>query len=130
MIYLVVFVSMVVVLLICYMFPLALVCGNSMLPTLVDREVLIMRRVIRKKYIQEGKIYVYLHPYENKLVIKRLSEYLEGTKDCFFLGDNPTESYDSRDYGYIKAERIIAVLLWNSKYQLKSKGEKKNEKRN
>ena len=115
-----------VIAVIVFMFPLALVQGNSMLPTLKNNEVLVMRRrIFPKEKLKIGKIYVYKRPNNNLVIIKRLTDYSDISEQCYFLGDNPEESYDSRDYGYIKAENIIAVLMWNSKYQLKQKGERR-----
>jgi len=43
-------------------------------------------------------------------VIKRVKNV---SQDGFYLiGDNPDASSDSRDYGAIKAEDIVAVVVW------------------
>lgn len=91
-----------------YIFPLCIVSGNSMYPNLKEGDILIATRLFNLK---KGSVYIYSREQSPKrYIIKRLDEVLQ-EKYCYFLGDNPEESYDSRDYGYIKAERIIAKKL-------------------
>lgn len=113
----------IVLIILWYVFPLAKVCGRSMFPTYKDGGVLLTTRLF--KNIKTGKVYVYTRTNEEGekiLVVKRLTKirtYQTSPKElktqCFFEGDNPTESYDSRDYGYINAENIIARVLWKIK---------------
>lgn len=128
MIYLTIITIILIVVTIIYMFPIALVQGNSMLPTLEHNQVLLMRRVIDNKDIKIGEVYAYKKDSsDERIVIKRLTLLEKDSLNkysCYFTGDNQADSYDSRDYGYVKAENIIAVLAWNTKYQLKQKGEK------
>lgn len=95
-------------------FPLIKICGNSMYPTLKDGEFHIGFRPFCKKKLIIGAFYVYHPPYEDgRYVIKRLvSLYHVGDKDyCYFLGDNPNESYDSSNYGYVSSDKIVARLI-------------------
>ena len=95
-------------------FPLIKICGNSMHPTLKDGEFHIGFRPFCRKKLIIGAFYVYHPPYdEDKYVIKRLvALYKIKNKDyCYFLGDNPSESYDSSSYGYVPSDRIVARLI-------------------
>lgn len=94
-----------------YIFPVIRVCGDSMLPTLFDGELLWGRRVFRKSKCKVGCIYVYTPPYdakEERFVIKRLVDSFESR--YYFLGDNPDCSYDSRYYGYVDSNNVIAYV--------------------
>ena len=83
-----------------------------MFPTLTDGEFYLGRRVFRKTKCKIGKIYVYRPPYEDhteKFVIKRLVDIKDGK--YFFLGDNSDDSYDSRYYGYVPCDNVVAQLI-------------------
>ena len=95
-----------------FFFPVVQICGYSMFPTLIDREVYFGRRIFRKSKCKVGNIYIYRPPYESdeeRFVIKRLM-YIQDGK-YFFLGDNPDDSYDSRYYGYVDSKNVVAQLL-------------------
>lgn len=98
----------------CYVFPIAIVIGESMNPSFRDGQKILCSRlpVILKKF-NEGEVYIYKCPYENKLVIKRLHHRFGDS--FYFLGDNAPYSVDSRDYGYIKVEDIVAKVITKSK---------------
>lgn len=95
-----------------YFFPIVQICGYSMFPTLTDGEFYLGRKLFNKSKLTVGKIYVYRPPYdreEERFVIKRLAEFKDGK--CYFLGDNPNDSYDSRYYGYVSCNNVVAQLL-------------------
>lgn len=96
-----------------YLFPVAQVEGDSMLPTYREGEYLICRRVFFKKKCKVNKIYViHLRDDENGkpyYVIKRLNKVFRGGY-YWFLGDNADVSYDSRHYGSIESKRVIAEV--------------------
>lgn len=99
-----------------YLFPLARVYGTSMLPTLKEGSILLCTR-INKRELEKGNIYVFKSP-NGKLAIKRLMEFEVNenlTFNCWFEGDNLAESYDSRNYGFINEENIVAKVLWKLK---------------
>lgn len=85
-----------------------------MYPTLKEGEELICRRLFFKKQCKVNKIYViHLRDDENKepyYIIKRLDKVVKDN-NYWFLGDNSLVSYDSRQYGSIKPEQVVAVVL-------------------
>ena len=87
------------------------VSGRSMLPTLTEGDKLTSVRTYLCK-LNVGDIVV-AKPYddgcENRLVIKRVAQ-IEGNY-FYLLGDNPDESYDSRNYGWVSKEEIVAKVV-------------------
>lgn len=101
-----------------YLFPTALVFGESMLPTYHERQILLCRRVLLKQNFlpKEGKVYVFKAPYDDeheRLVIKRVSLVVKTREGvyCQLLGDNPEKSYDSRMYGLVKTDEVVAKVI-------------------
>jgi signal peptidase I len=107
----IVFVLIVAVLL--YFFPLVLVCGTSMCPTFNDGDLIVGSRLL--KSIEVGEVYIFNPPVGEKYVIKRLTRISEATGSLFFEGDNADFSFDSRNYGYIKPEKVVAKYLFTLK---------------
>ena len=90
------------------------VVGNSMKPTLFDGDILVAIRVFSVRTLKEGNIIV-AKPTDcdDRLVIKRISAMMKLRYSyVYVLGDNPEESYDSRDYGWLSEKRIVAKVLW------------------
>lgn len=81
-----------------------------MLPTLpAGTELLVNRTAYKNKPPQIGDIVVAQHPDQPKLkVIKRIAEVGETT--VTILGDNPTESTDSRHYGAISRSLLLGKI--------------------
>lgn len=95
-----------------FFFPVVKICGYSMFPTLTDGEFYLSIRVFNKSKCKVGGIYVFRPPYdseEEKFVIKRLVEVRNGK--YYFLGDNSSDSYDSRYYGFVNSENVVAKLI-------------------
>ena len=97
-----------------YMHPICLVCGLSMYPTFDDGSIILTERVDNLD-IEEGEVYVFKRPTSNGLnmrVIKRVHDihFEDGKMLCYLLGDNPPMSYDSREYGYINSEEVVAKV--------------------
>lgn len=98
-------------------YPLVKVCGNSMYPTFIDGEMLFSKRIFNSKTYQfvVGEIYVFENPLheegeEDVYVIKRLC-YVTCSGKLFFLGDNREDSCDSRTYGEVNREMVVAKII-------------------
>lgn len=91
-----------------YANPIIEVVGDSMYPTYRNGEYLQSRRVTKTEKLIEGKVYVYKSP-TNEVVIKRLQHITP--YGLFFVGDNIQCSFDSRSYGYIPRENVIAKII-------------------
>lgn len=98
-----------VIALIVYIFPLIQVCGDSMYPTLKDGDIVIGCRLFS---IKENSIYVFHPPVGEKYVVKRLTQISPYTSKLFFEGDNSDFSYDSRMYGYVSRNKVVAKCLF------------------
>ena len=106
-----------------YAFPFAKVQGRSMYPTFKEGGLLLATRLFNRNKLEIGKVYVYKRIDEDGreyLVVKRLTNIVSLPHKGFnyllyFEGDNAEESYDSRQYGFINAENIIAKVLWQVK---------------
>ena len=103
-----------------YTFPRVRIDGVSMCPTYQDGSILIATRLFNPRRLKIGQVYVFIRvddELEEHIVIKRLTKVykINGTILCYFEGDNQAESYDSRYYGFINAEQIIAKVLWQIK---------------
>ena len=106
-----------------YTFPLAKVSGRSMFPTYKDGGLLLTTRLFNRDKLKVGQVYVYKridNEGHEHLVVKRLTDNVKlphrGLDNmCYFEGDNPEESYDSRQYGFIFAEQIVAKVIWKIK---------------
>lgn len=97
-----------------YMHPVCLVCGLSMYPTFDDGSIILTERVDNLE-IEEGEVYVFKRPTSDGKtirVIKRVHDikFGDGKMLCYILGDNPSMSYDSREYGYINSEEVVAKV--------------------
>ena len=80
--------------------------GCSMYPTLKDGYSYLADTDFS---VEENSIYMYINP-QGEYVVKRLSKYNEQTGMCYFLGDNAPSSIDSRHYGLINKDKIVAKL--------------------
>lgn len=86
------------------------VSGPSMLPEFQPGdEILFNPKAYRHKLPKVGDIVVARHPYQTKLIIKRVALVLEDGS-CFLTGDNPEASTDSRSYGFIPLNQIIGKV--------------------
>lgn len=113
----------VVILVVAFTFPLAVVVGPSMEPTYHEGDILLCRRVYFKKHENyDSKVYVLKAPYsdedeENRLIVKRVSFSIQEKEKCkakylFVVGDNPSASYDSRSYGMLHHSSVVAKVLF------------------
>ncbi len=79
--------------------------GNSMAPTLVDGQLVIGQQT---RELNTGDVVIVSHNGIEK--IKRI-EHHEGDL-VYLLGDNASESTDSRSFGWLPAKVIIAKVVW------------------
>ena len=103
-----------------YMFPLVNVCGSSMFPTYVNDEIIISTRLFRKRKIKVGDVIVFKHPYvKGRLLIKRVADLFYSRDgellSIYFLGDNSSDSYDSRNFGYVLTKDLVSKVLFSRK---------------
>ena len=81
--------------------------GNSMLPSLLpgDRLVVVRRRV------RVGDVVAVRDPRaHDRVMVKRVAAV--GAEGLEVLGDNPAESTDSRQFGPIRADRVVGVAVY------------------
>lgn len=95
------------------------ISGVSMFPTYQDNEIVFGTRLFFKSKIKIGDVLVFRAPYDkDRLLIKRVTGIkivdIKGTKKyrTFFMqGDNTSNSYDSRDFGFIGSSLICAKII-------------------
>jgi len=82
--------------------------GNSMSPALKNGDEVTFDNY-KEQSIKIGDILVVNHPYSvDKKIVKRVSK-IKGDSLYFLEGDNPSESSDSKTFGFISTENIIAI---------------------
>ena len=106
-------------LLLYYLFPVVLVCGESMYPTYQNHTILLTTRLFSK--YEPGQVYVYDRVDDDgvtKSVVKRLHDVTvqDNQAYLYFLGDNPEGSYDSRHYGYVHHSLVTLKVVKVLKY--------------
>lgn len=87
------------------LFVLRRVSGNSMAPTLTDGQVVVGRQT---RELTVGDVVIVTH--EGKEKIKRIERHQGDV--VYLLGDNPGESTDSRNFGWLPAASVIAKVVW------------------
>lgn len=95
-----------------YCYEIMVVRGTSMLPTYNGGELVLIRKFNLR--LKKDDIIV-VKPTENSLAIKRVFE----VKDSYIyvLGDNLSNSLDSRSYGWLKIEQVEGKVVksWQRK---------------
>ena len=89
------------------MIKLVKVTGNSMSPTLMDGDYVLIRKPRRQRKLTLGLIYVINHS-ELGRIIKRLGDMKHDR--CFFIGDNPS-STPSTVIGAVESSRVIGQVI-------------------
>lgn len=102
-------IAVAVVAVLYYVFPIIQVCGDSMNPTFKDGDIVLGCRLYS---ISRKDVYVFHPPVGEKYVIKRLTQVSSITNKLFFEGDNSDHSYDSRMYGYISRDKVVAKCIF------------------
>lgn len=62
------------------------------------------------KNIKSGNTVILQSPSNNRLIIKRIKE-IRGN-EYFVIGDNQKESTDSREFGWIKRNLVVAKVVY------------------
>ena len=109
MLWLIIVLIAIVVAVLCYIFPIIQVCGDSMYPTFNSGDIILGCRLYSLKI---KAVYVFHPPVGEKYVIKRLTQVSSTTNKLFFEGDNPDYSYDSRMYGYVSRDKVVARYIF------------------
>jgi signal peptidase I len=91
-----------------------------MFPTYVDGEIIFSTRLFRKHKIKVGDVIVFKHPYvKGRLLIKRVADLFYSRDgellSIYFLGDNSSDSYDSRNFGYVLTKDLVSKVLFPRK---------------
>jgi phage repressor protein C with HTH and peptisase S24 domain len=82
------------------------IVGLSMAPTLSEGRLVLGLTGVKK--VKVGQVYVYTQ--DGREVIKRLTQ-VRG-EEMFFVGDNRALSSDSRTFGWVGPDRLIARVIW------------------
>jgi hypothetical protein len=79
-----------------------------MLPVLPPETTVYGLKWFRRHRLKVGDIVIFYH--EEKEKIKRIDK-IEDDK-LYLLGDHPAASSDSRDFGWLKIDSVIAKVIW------------------
>ncbi|GHV87817.1 hypothetical protein AGMMS50267_01770 [Spirochaetia bacterium] len=106
----------------CFLFDFMVADGRSMVPAIRPGMVLMVNRLAygfhlpwpggylaRWSLPKTGEVLVFFTP-QGTLAVKRCGAVLPGG-EFIALGDNSTDSYDSRSYGPIPAGRIVGKVI-------------------
>lgn len=96
-----------------FLFPPIMFVGNSMYPTYKDGDIVLGTRLFNRKHPCPEDVYVVKVPWEEKRkYVKRLIYHSEKTGSIYVLGDNTDESYDSKAFGWISQQCLVAKVLY------------------
>lgn len=87
-------------------FILRKVNGKSMVPSLNSGNLIVGLKWFNK--IKVGDVLIIKHLGREK--VKRLSKI--NNKGLYVLSDNKNDSTDSRDFGYIEIDNVLAKVIW------------------
>jgi len=82
------------------------VVGESMTPCLKPGQLVIATSLFSR--IQAGEVYIFRHQGLEK--IKRLK--IKDNDKLFFIGDNLSQSKDSRHFGLVDRQALLAKVIW------------------
>lgn len=82
------------------------VVGSSMSPRLVPGQLVLATNLFHR--ITAGEVYIFAH--EGREKIKRVERV--SAHRVFFVGDNLNFSSDSRHFGWVDIDRVIAKVIW------------------
>ena len=84
-------------------------------PTYKDGDVIIATRLYCDHKVEVEDVFVYKPPSVThdgvEYVIKRVRDVRKSDGFLFFIGDNENNSYDSRNYGHVSRQRLVAKVI-------------------
>lgn len=83
------------------------VVGTSMMPTFEPGQLVVA--IAPTRTIEIGDVVMVKHDGLEK--IKRVAQ-LRAAGELYLLGDNPLTSVDSRNFGWLPAEKVRAKVVW------------------
>ncbi len=85
-----------------------LIEGDSMLPTLKNGDAILIDADAK---VAVGDILLTKHPFKKSVkLVKRLSE-IDQNGNYFLVGDNPSESTDSRTFGALSPKHLLGKAV-------------------
>jgi nickel-type superoxide dismutase maturation protease len=84
------------------------VYGHSMMPVLPPGTIVYGLRWFRKNKLKPGDAVIFWH--NNKEKIKRIDQIKKGK--VYVLGDHPDASTDSRHFGWLDIDDVLARVIW------------------
>ena len=83
-----------------------------MQPTLRSGSLVIARRLKVGTRLRPGDVVVVRHPERADLEIIKRVHSIDAAGTIFLIGDNPAASSDSRTFGAVTREQIVALVRW------------------
>lgn len=83
------------------------IVGESMQPTLKPGQIVIATGRFKRLKLRD----LVIIQHQGRQKIKRIAQ-VDPLKGVFVLGDNPDKSTDSRTFGWLLPDEVIAVVLW------------------
>jgi len=83
-----------------------------MAPRLPSGALVVARRIDRMTLLRVGEVVVARRPDRPELEIIKRIQAIDGNGAIFLVGDNPSSSTDSRQFGAVTREQIVARVRW------------------
>jgi nickel-type superoxide dismutase maturation protease len=83
-----------------------------MAPRLPSGALVVARPVDRTTPLRVGEVVVARRPDRPELEIIKRIQAIDGNGAIFLVGDNPSSSTDSRQFGAVTREQIVARVRW------------------
>ena len=83
-----------------------------MAPRLPAGALVVARPLDRLKPLRVGEVVVARRPGRPGLEIIKRIQAIDGSGAIFLVGDNPSSSTDSRQFGAVPREQIVARVHW------------------
>ena len=83
-----------------------------MAPRLPSGALVVARPVDRITPLRVGQVVVARRPDRPELEIIKRIQAIDGNGAIFLVGDNPSSSTDSRQFGAVTREQIVARVRW------------------